>query len=224
MLVAIHIVLGHSDRSSASRREEIATAMVSGTQHQFANDLTDSGTNLPAIGRSLFDEILVGESARDLHVPFPFPKLLAELNARAGCAADDEPCYRAVLIPLGRSLQRTAAAPEFFRYPRMVIAFNGESKRSHKNVFPLLKDRLYLGYQEKVNIIEVISYNEEAGRFEFQLVKNYRDNAKPQVFYANRSVCASCHQNQAPIFSRFYAYPPEFRAHHRRRSRFRRFE
>ena len=66
----------------------------------------------------------------------------------------------------------------------------------------LLKDRLYLGYQEKANIIEVISYNEAAGRFEFQLVKDYRAGGTPRVVYANRNVCIACHQNHAPLFSR----------------------
>ena len=51
-------------------------------------------------------------------------------------------------------------------------------------------------------MLEVISYNEAAGRFEFQLVKDYRAGAQPKVFYANRAICISCHQNHAPIFSK----------------------
>ncbi len=154
-----------------------------------------AGSNLPSAGRSLFDQ-LVGKGD-GWHVPFPFSKLLASLSQAGGCADD---CYRAVLIPLGRSLQRTAAVPDFFKFPRKVVAFNRDAKLS--GGFPLLKDRLYLGYQEKANLIEVISFNESAGRFEFQLVKNYGAGLKPEVFYANRSVCTSCHQNQAPLFSR----------------------
>jgi hypothetical protein len=67
---------------------------------------------------------------------------------------------------------------------------------------PYLKDRLYIGYQEKSAVLEVISYNEAAGRFEFQLVKDYRVGGRPQVVYANRTLCFACHQNGAPIFSR----------------------
>jgi hypothetical protein len=33
-------------------------------------------------------------------------------------------------------------------------------------------------------------------------VKEYRTGAQPQVFYANRAICISCHQNHAPIFSK----------------------
>ncbi len=160
---------------------------------------TDFGSNLPAVGRSLFDYLVVSEDGAGWRIPFPFSKLLAKLARAGGCADNNSgACYQAVLIPLGRSLQRTAAAPDFFKYPRIVSAFSADPGGD----FPLLKDRLYLGYQEKANLIEVISFNEAAGRFEFQLVKNYRKGATPNLFYANRSVCVSCHQNQTPIFSR----------------------
>ncbi len=48
----------------------------------------------------------------------------------------------------------------------------------------------------------MISYNEAAGRFEFQLVRDYRAGGQRRVVPANRAVCVSCHQNHAPIFSR----------------------
>jgi hypothetical protein len=128
--------------------------------------------DLPPAGRSLFDALVANP-------PFPFEALLARLQSRLGP-------YESVLIPLGRSLQRSAAAPNFFRYPRAVAAFG---------------DRLFLGYQEKAGIIEVLSYNEEAGRFEFQLIENYRANATPRISYAPRKICTACHQNQAPLFA-----------------------
>ena len=106
------------------------------------------------------------------------------------------------MIPMGRSLQRMAAAPEFFKYPRVVFAVIGEPATNERDAGALLKDRLYIGYVEKTGVLEVISYNEAAGRFEFQLVKDYRGNAQPKVFYANRAICISCHQNHAPIFSK----------------------
>ncbi len=160
--------------------------------------------NLPPVGRALFDELIVSESGTGVRVRFPFSALLRDLAAQAGCTRDarQPDCYRAVLIPLGRSLQRTAAAPQFFKYPRVVVAFTSDANHASQRALPLLKDRLYLGYQEKANVIEVISYNEQAGRFEFQLVKNYAAGQTPQIVYANRVVCVACHQNQAPIFSR----------------------
>ena len=195
MLVANHVGVGGGKNSI--RNEALADRAATQV-------LADVGTNLPPLGRSLFDQLAGRADGAGWHVPFPFSKLLAALSHAGGCEGEqpDAQCYRAVLIPLGRSLQRTSAAPEFFKYPRVVAAFTGEAKAGIGSDFPLLKDRLYLGYQEKANLIEVISFNDAAGRFEFQLVKNYAARTEPQVFYANRSVCVSCHQNHAPIFSR----------------------
>ena len=195
ILVTNHVAVGGGKNSI--RNEALADRAATQV-------LVDVGTNLPPLGRSLFDQLAGRADGAGWHVPFPFSKLLAALSHAGGCAdkQPDAQCYRAVLIPLGRSLQRTAPAPEFFKYPRVVAAFTAEAKAGIGSDFPLLKDRLYLGYQEKANLIEVISFNEAAGRFEFQLVKNYAARTEPQVFYANRSVCVSCHQNHAPIFSR----------------------
>jgi hypothetical protein len=160
------------------------------------------GDNLPPAGRSLFDQLFaVDRNGRSsIELPFPFEALLARLDAQLtpdpGSAL---PPAKRVLIPLGRSLQRTAAAPDYFAYPRVVVAVDAQPAA---NSTPYLKDRLYIGYQERSAVLEVISYNEAAGRFEFQLVKDYRAGATPQVVYANRTLCFACHQNGAPIFSR----------------------
>jgi hypothetical protein len=160
------------------------------------------GDNLPPAGRSLFDQLFaVDRNGRaSIELPFPFAALLARLDAQlARDPRSSLPPAKRVLIPLGRSLQRTAAAPDYFAFPRVVVAVDAEPGT---NSAPFLKDRLYIGYQEKSAVLEVISYNEAAGRFEFQLVKDYRAGGRPQVVYANRTLCFACHQNGAPIFSR----------------------
>jgi hypothetical protein len=158
-------------------------------------DPSKPGPDLPPTGASLFDAAtLDANGARN--VPFPFEKLLQRLEAAAGCSATAR-CERSVLLPLGRSLQRVAASPDFFASPRIVTAMVAEGRGPL-----LLRDRLFIGYQERSALIEVISYNEAAGRFEFQLVKNYREGARPAVFHARREVCLACHQNHAPIFPR----------------------
>jgi hypothetical protein len=162
-----------------------------------------AGPDLPPAGRSLFDHLVTEPAGtqKAYRVPFPFSALIDRIQARLG-QQEYSGGTRVVMIPMGRSLQRTAAAPDFFKYPRVVFAVVGELATTERDAGTLLKDRLYIGYVEKTAVLEVISYNEAAGRFEFQLVKDYRAGAQPTVFYANRAICISCHQNHAPIFSR----------------------
>ncbi|MBX9962433.1 MAG: hypothetical protein K2Y35_05220 [Burkholderiales bacterium] len=165
-------------------------------------DPKDPGPDLPPVGRSLFDHVFVvqGEGGPRHRLPFPFGELLKVIERRLEPGAAS---IRTVLIPLGRSLQRSAAAPDFFRFPRVVVAVTGNPHDgSHTDAGILLKDRLYVGYQEKAAVLEVISYNEAAARFEFQVVKDYRAGAVPRVTYARRTVCIACHQNASPVFAR----------------------
>ena len=160
-------------------------------------DPDEPGPNLPPAGRSLFDELFEisppgtprPEARYDL--PFPFERLLDALNARIAPAK-----ATTVLIPLGRSLQRFAADPDYFDSPRVVVAVTEDRDAPDR---ARLKDRLYIGYQERADEIEVISYNEAAGRFEFQLV-DYRAGSVPRVEYAERFICVGCHQGHGPIF------------------------
>lgn len=168
----------------------------------WAVDPVDPGPNLPPVGRSLFDFLITtgAGAAQRYQVPLPFSELLKEIETRLSADHAAQSLTR-VLIPLNRSLQRHGAGSEVFRYPRAVVAVVGEPSASPKDAGTLFKDRLFLGYQEKTGVLEVISYNEAAGRFEFQIVRDYRPGGAPQVFYANRALCTACHQNQAPIFS-----------------------
>jgi hypothetical protein len=91
----------------------------------------------------------------------------------------------------------------FFQYPRVVVAFNSNfAEQEGDDLSELIKKRLYLGYHNHSKILEVVSYNREAARFEFQIVRDFQKGGKKQAFYANRALCTTCHQNQGPIFSR----------------------
>jgi hypothetical protein len=161
-------------------------------------DREEPGANRPPAGQSLFDELFaIAPIAARGHdagydLPFPFERLLAELNARIAPAA-----ATGVLIPLGRSLQRHAADPDYFASPRVVIAVTDDAGAPGR---PLVNDRLYLGYHERAEVIEVISYNEAAGRFEFQVVEDYGPDRAPRVRRGERFVCVACHQAHGPIF------------------------
>src|SRR5690242_17615459 len=169
----------------------------------WAVDPTAPGADLPPAGRSVFDHLVTEPTANGAayHIPYPFSALIDRIQARLG-QLEYAGGTRVVLIPMGRSLQRAAAAPDFFKYPRIVFAVIGEPASSERDAGALLKDRLYIGYVEKTQTLEIISYNELAGRFEFQLVKDYRTGVQAKVFYANRAICVSCHQNHAPIFAK----------------------
>ncbi len=149
--------------------------------------------DLPPVGRSQFDYLIGAHPP-----PFPFSHLIAKIKGGLVQQAEGLSPLKITLIPLGRSLQRAASAPDFFRFPRVVLAVDGASKPGAL----ALKDRLFIGYNEKAAVLEVISYNEAAGRFEFQVVHDYRQGGQPKIVYARREICLACHQNQAPIFAR----------------------
>lgn len=147
-------------------------------------------TDLPPQGtRSLFDHLIKEAGA----LPYPFERLvdLVASYDREG----KKPV--ALLVPDGRSLLKAQAT---FEKPRVVVAASSRIADSDSDLGMHLGARLFLGFVEDANEIEVISYNEEAGRFEFQLVSDYREGGIPTLAYARRSLCVTCHQAEAPIF------------------------
>jgi hypothetical protein len=179
------------------------TTSLADTAHEaiWVVDPKEPGDDLPPKGRSLFDTLFsVEKNGRGIyHIPFPFTELIRRIDAHLPSRGRGRSSVKQVLIPLGRSLQRHAAAPDYFRFPRVVAAVDIEPDSPTAME---VKDRLFLGYQEKARIIEVISYNNAAGRFEFQVVRDYGPDTTPRVFYARRTICRSCHQNGGPIFPR----------------------
>ncbi|MFT5114461.1 MAG: hypothetical protein ACI8P9_003798 [Parasphingorhabdus sp.] len=147
------------------------------------------GSNIPAAGISLFDKLF----NQNKSLPFPFSSLVNSLSYKTTPHGNTQSLR--VLIPIGRSLQREAAAPNYYHSPREVIAINGETNQQ------VLTNRLFIAYQQASQQLEVISFNDEAGRFEFQTIENYNEAGQPIRKYASRGLCMSCHQNGGPIFS-----------------------
>lgn len=137
--------------------------------------------------------------------------------------------FQPALIPFGRSLQRVAAKPDwregvegYFTFPRVVVTVDVHAKQSLPRTLGYeLKDRIFIGFHEgalkpkvgsrpgsfkrpdiAAGVMEVISYNELAGRYEFQIVRNYKKGMKPEVYYGSRELCLQCHKGHAPIFAR----------------------
>ena len=169
----------------------------------WAVDPNAPGPDLPPMGGSAFDAVFSRITpAGVIHeVPYPFPRLLQMLEHAAGGEAMSRSPLDTTLIPLGRSLQREAAAPDYFQSPRIVVAVTGEPDSGTGPLGIRPKNRLFLGYQPQAHVVEIISYNEAASRFEFQVVRDYGPRREPRVRYARRALCTSCHQNAAPIFA-----------------------
>jgi hypothetical protein len=146
-------------------------------------DLPPEGT------RSLFDHWV----AQNEQLPYPFEKLVAMIRAQ-------DPGGRppvALLIPRGRSLLKAQAD---FARPRVLVAADFQAPNPDGALGLVARGRLFLGFVEDAAEIEVISYNEAAGRYEFQLVQDYREGGVPRIVYARRAICTTCHQGAAPIF------------------------
>lgn len=188
----------------ADTTEENAAGGDTSVSGHWVVDPRRAGNNLPPTGRSLFDFVfsktINGKVEYD--IPFPYTRLIQKLEQYVRTDTILDTSVKHVLVPLGRSLARNIARPDFFRYPRVVSVVDTEPAQTGNMAGLMLKDRLYIGYGEAARILEIISYNEADGRFEFQIVTDYKPDGKPQVFYASREVCSACHQNGALIFSR----------------------
>jgi hypothetical protein len=155
----------------------------------------DPGPNVSPVGRSAFAELFGLEpDAPAANLPFPFERLV---EAVAELIAPAEPT--GVLVPLGRSLQRHAADRNYFAAPRVVVAVTEDPAAGPER--PFLADRLFLGFHAEAHVIEIVSYNEDAGRFEFEVVEDYGPGLVPQLVRGERFVCTACHQGHAPIFA-----------------------
>lgn len=170
----------------ASARQQSREQQSTGGLHQRLigdADLPPEGT------RSLLDKWLAEQGG----IPFPFARMLEAL------AAEDADGARppTVLIPDGRSLLKAQAD---FAQPRIVLAADMQPPPGAL-LAPDFRGRLYMGFTEAGDEIELISYNEAAGRFEFQLIKDYCEGCVPKLVYAQRGVCLTCHQGGVPIFS-----------------------
>ena len=198
------------DSSSAVR--ESAIGETAGREFRLAKELSLPGAGYaplfqpgssPVRGLSAFDRVFLRNKDDGFHydIPYPFPRLIDRLEQNLGLSLNrDANRVKSALFPLGRCINRYAAAPEYFAYPRVVLAVDSENTAASESGHLFLKDQLFIGYQRKTGSMEVISYNSEAGRFEFQQISDYDGKQTPTVKTAEREICTSCHQNEGPIF------------------------
>lgn len=169
---------------------------------------SDEPLSLPDVGSSLFDKVFSKTNAqgvREYDIPYPFTQVIQRLKTASGGVSP-----RVTIFPMGRSLQRSAAIEgmkvipnldPFYRFPRVVLGFDQDSVNGTDKLNMNMKGRMYIGMNEKAKLLEVISYNDEAGRYEYQIVRDYESGKTSHVTYTSRQLCLSCHQNQTPIFA-----------------------
>lgn len=132
------------------------------------------------------------------------PTTFASLVSRIEAATRGE--RQVTMIPFGRSLARAVTDA---RDPRIVVAIrNDANARLATDSVDTHAAPIFLGYAKKPGTVEVISYNEQEGRFDFELIDNLAPAAAPSttpttptVRYADRRLCLACHKSETPLFS-----------------------
>ena len=172
------------DIAALAKQPAVAAAPDSLSAKLIPNeDLPPEGT------RSLFDHLIAANG----QIPYPFDRLV-------GLIPKNDPEARppvTLLIPHGRSLLKALADDG---HPRVLAAADFQAAATPAALGLAPRGQLFLGFVENAHEIEVLSYNEAAGRYEFQLVQNYCEGCIPKLVYAKRAICTTCHQGATPIF------------------------
>lgn len=109
---------------------------------------SDPGPDVPAAGRAMFDYVVAKPDGSGYDIPFPFEKLLERLEERSGLKR------AAVVVPRGRSLQRDAASPDFFKFPRVIATLSGLRTGDAVSV-PSIdgSSKIFLGYRAMKRVL-----------------------------------------------------------------------
>ncbi len=142
-----------------------------------------------AVAATVFDQLYPAKGGVP-SLPYPFSALVDDLRARTGAE------IQLGFIPLGRSLQRYGANPDYFTSPRIVLAVTANGKSGAP-----LRDRLFMGYQPAVGAVEIIAFDDATGHFRFRQVEDYRAEGRQTFTEIDEEACVSCHQSRAPIFA-----------------------
>ena len=182
---------GEGQPASTASVTELAKAADAASAQAGLSKTVLADTDLPPEGtRSLFDHIATQHGG----VPYPFSKLVETVRKLNPDGADPV----IVMLPHGRSLLKGQSDDV---RPRVLLAADFQAPNTPASLGVNTRGQLFLGFVENANEIEVLSYNEAAGRFEFQLVQDYSETGARKLVYARRQICLTCHQGGAPIFS-----------------------
>jgi hypothetical protein len=144
-------------------------------------------------------------------VPYPILNLKQSLESFVASPGDDfAPALVHSMVPFGRSLQ---AGQSDAAHPRVIFGyilspFTDGGRPYYRDIV----DRIFIAYSEIQNTLEIISWNNYEGRFNFESVRNYIPSpGNPQTFVdentilygqmTKRQLCMTCHQAGGPIYA-----------------------
>lgn len=166
----------------------LAIAACGGATASSAPEATESAQTSATAGATEFERIVAGAP-----LPTTFRGLVDLVEQRTRGQATF------TFIPKGRSLVRGATT---FADPRIVVMVTTTEpeKVTAKDVVSH-GSGVFLGFAKDAHLVEVISYDEKAGRYEFLLVEDFGLPGKtPRLRAADRNLCTACHNLGTPIF------------------------
>ena len=137
-------------------------------------------------GFSLFDRLTIVDGERQ--IPSTFSELVEVMKERLGGSVTH------LLLPKGRSAG-IDGEPQWDQ-PVIMAAVEGQEGLTGLSG----KYNLFMRYQPKAALLELISYDPMQGRYIFQTIRNFgEEEAKVEI--PNQANCLSCHQNGGPILT-----------------------
>lgn len=143
-----------------------------------------------ALGESVFEKIIkdINGSKNNSRVIYPITSLVEKL---------DEHIYHnenKVLGVISKSFNHQNKNIFSNKAPFTIYSTFLEGKIDYQ-----VKDRVFLIYHDHNNHLEVISYNEEEGRFNFLQVHNYSNSGENKLKKAKLNACMQCHKDLVPL-------------------------
>jgi len=142
---------------------------------------------------SLIEEIL--SLSPQKKIPYPFENLIAHIEKTSGSPAVG------LIVPFGRSLQKFAGRENYFKFPRVIVGFDKSFHEPYSKIFPDTNGKLFLGYVEPSNQVEIISYNTSSGENDFFAIEKYAKGQSPELVKLENFRCNSCHVRNLGVFS-----------------------
>jgi hypothetical protein len=121
-------------------------------------------------------------------IPYPFEEFLKRIKS-----IYPNLNLTGAIVPKGRSPETSSTD---LSQPRILISLDGRLENGN----PIVP--IFLGYAEKLNKLQLISWDEKTKKAQYFEAKDYFNSyAKPLPVKGSENKCQICHQGSGPIFS-----------------------